>query len=150
MGTKPDYLHTRSRVPFDAEPAITLRNGKDAAETASAAETPLAIKTSAYIGWDGTHQAFQDALVVIAATAVEVAGGETYTVAIEVDDDAAFGAPYKVGEVAIAKEGQYEVHMSARNIEANKPNARFVRANLTAAGGAPSIEYYAWVGKELM
>lgn len=143
------FTHTHTRVPFDAEPSVTLRNGKDAAETASASEAGIALKDVHYLGWDLKHQSFQDALAVVAVTSVVVAGGETYAVSVEVDDDNSFGAPYKVAEVTVTEVGQYDLHLSAANIERNKPDAKFMRVTLAAAGAGASIEYYAWIGKEL-
>ena len=50
-----------------------------------------------------------------------------------------------VGTVTVAEKGAYRIVLDAGTIERMAPDAKYIRVNLTAAGAAPSISYWAWL-----
>lgn len=142
--------HRAPQHPVDMDPAIVLRNGADAPETASAAEAPLVLKNTRFNSWGENNMPFQEMEIVVHVSALTTAGGETYTIAIEVANDAAFTTPVKVGEVSPTATGDYNISVDAATVERVAGDATHIRANLTAAGAAPSISYYAWIIEEDM
>lgn len=120
---------------FDKQ--LELRNVADGAETATAAETGLALP----VRQAGNFKAVFD------VTALDTASGnETYVVSVETDSVAAFtDSPVKIGEVAMAATGAYELPLSSRQIETLDPNAAAIRCKATLGGTTPSITYGAFL-----
>jgi hypothetical protein len=132
--------------PFDTEPEITLRNGLDSAETASANETPISLKPSGGAYWQNHSQTFIYSAAVIHVTELDKTDGdETYAIKVEVSTDQGFSSPVVVDTVTITDTGEYVITLHGPTIEKIAPGANYVRVGCTLGGTTPSIKYYAWL-----
>ena len=116
---------------------LELRDGSDAAETASADEAGVALDVRKAGNFN----------VVFDVSAADFADlNETYTLVVDVDSLAAFtDSPVEVGSVSVTATGTYEVPLSADYIESLDANAAAIRVGVVIAGTTPSINYSAYV-----
>ncbi len=116
---------------FDA--ALLLRDIDDGAETATVAETGIALD----VRHASTIQATFD------VTALDTSSGnEAYALSLETDSLAAFSdSPVQVAAVSVSATGRYVLTASSELIAKLDPNAAAIRCKLTASGTTPSITY---------
>ena len=141
-------ITSQSNYLFDVEPLVTLRNGNDAPETATASEAPVSLQAQGGAYWQNDEQTFRYAAVVFnVQNTLPTAGGETYALSVEVAQDAAFTLGVAtVGTVAsVTAPGYYTVTLNGDTIDALSPGAKYIRVTATLAGTAPVIDYAAFI-----
>ncbi len=139
-------LSGKVKREFDAAAAATLRAIADGAETATAAEAPVALNTLNNAYWDNNDQPNGDLRVSISVTSIDRSTDEEYTINIEVDTAAGFSTPKIVATlIEPPTVGYYELVVPASLIEKLEPGATHIRAALVAGGTTPSIDYAAWL-----
>lgn len=123
--------------PIDA--ALILRDVADGAETATAAETGMALP----VQMAGEFKA------VLNVTALDgTSGDETYLIAVETDATTAFSSPTEVGRLSLSfasTAGTFEIPLSGIAIRQRDPDAAAIRVKATLGGTTPSIVYGAWL-----
>lgn len=147
---------SRSPYVFDAAAAVTLRNGTDTAETATAAEVAKSINelNSAY--WHDHEIPHGKFVVVFDVHTLVTGGGEVYNLSLLVDDVVAMNnSPVTVGgPIAVNATGQYTIVLDSAIIPQldtdHSSVGKFLQAKVTiTGGGSPSISYACWIAKSL-
>lgn len=121
-------------IIYDAE--LVLRDIADGAETATAAETGIALDVLKA----------GDFKVVLDVTALDATtGNETYVLSVETDANTSFGSAVQVGAVTVTATGRYEVPLSQWQLAKLDSGAAAIRVNATLGGTTPSIAYGAFI-----
>lgn len=111
---------------FDS--ALVLRSIADTAETATAAESAVALDADK----------FGNFAAVIHVTAIT--GNAVFS--IEADTASGFSSPVAVATLpAVTATGTYEIPLSGRLIEQHEPGATHLRIKATLSGTTPSVSY---------
>ncbi len=121
-------------IIYDA--ALVLRDVADGAETATAAETGIALDVLKA----GNFKVIFDVTALDATT-----GNETYVLAVETDANTSFGSAVQVGAVTVSAVGRYEVPLSQWQLAKLDSTAAAIRVNATLGGTTPSITYGAYI-----
>lgn len=116
---------------------------KDAGvQTASGAATVAAVARVIDVGLGDVGNV--KAVIDTSALTLGGATAETYSVAIQGSETLNFAVPVQVGALAVVGAGRNEAHFN--NVQ-NGVTYRYLRAFLTAAGTAPSINMTIFVAK---
>jgi hypothetical protein len=138
---------SKVRHAVDSEPSVILRKLSDGAETATAAEASVSLNALDTAYWHNGEIPFQAVSVVVQVSEIDKSTDETYSLAIQVDSDAAFGGAdaTTIATFSPTGVGVFVINLDGPTIKALRNDAKFIRIALTAGGTTPSITYAAWL-----
>ena len=144
------YIPNRTGGVLDMHADAVLRDIANGAETGSAAETPVKLDVIDATDYADRQLGSLDYTVMIRVTSAATPNGnETYTIALEVDADTTFAGAVKVAELVVPGTGIFYLEFNVPTVEALHSTHKYLRANLTAAGTAPSIVYGATITRDI-
>ncbi|MBI2239624.1 MAG: hypothetical protein HYU59_02345 [Magnetospirillum gryphiswaldense] len=122
---------------FTVDTALILRSPSDAAETATAAETGVALDVL-------KSGAFHCVIDVLALDTTST--NETYKISLETDVSASFGGtPVEVAAVTVTATGRYILTVDQDLVATLDPDAAAIRVKATLGGTTPSLSYGAFL-----
>ena len=140
-------MNSKFKYMYDAAPAVSLRAQGEAALTADANSNVIALdQLDGYWNTEG-ELADQTFAVVANVTGIELGDDETYELALQFGDDAAFTTAVTTHTAAVSGTGQIAFLVDIDTVKAILSDATHMRLALDveAATGSPSIEFYSWI-----
>lgn len=127
-------MASRARYPIDAE--TTLRaTGQAAVDESTNTDALTLERLTAY--WENSQLSTdQELVVVVWVESIDVAELQAYTVAVEVDELAAFGSAIAIATATLSATGFYPIVISRDMIEIKDPDSGFLRVAMTADDAA--------------
>lgn len=149
---------SRTKVQYDVEPKVLLRNIKDGAETPSGSsvwEAGVTLDELRKAYWHNNEIPAGTFQIAVNVTAVNLSTN-VYDIVLQVDDVVGFNNnPVAVGSVRVTGPGTYYIDVDAQTIPLVDPDkdgtGKYLRVGVTESGtpSSPSITYGAWIAKDL-
>lgn len=148
---------SRVAAVFDADASVTLRSSTAGAITSTATETAISMHEIRGAYWqDGDEIPYGVFDVWVDVTSFDhTTGDETYTLALVIDDTSGLSdSPVTLFSVLLpAAVGVYRFCLDSKTIALLNPDHsgtdQWLAVRMTLAGTTPSINYSAWLGRNL-